>query len=111
MVVSATSSTVSRISVELCPSTIFSLSRDEPAVEGGVDLALSGCWIRGLPRLARCPLAVDALRESVRSSCMGGNVEGKVDVLLGQFKHTSRGRSVFAEVIRSTLSQRMTSQP
>lgn len=42
----------------------------------------------------------------------GGNphVEGKADVLLGEFEHTSSGRGVLAEVIRSTLSQRMTHQ-
>ena len=35
----------------------------------------------------------------------------KIDVLLGEFQHTSSGRSVFAEVIWSTLSQQMTRQP
>lgn len=59
----ATSSTVSRISVELSPSTIFSRSRDEPFVEGRVDVAMAGGWIKGLPRLARGPLVVDALRD------------------------------------------------
>lgn len=62
-VVFATSSTVSRISVELSPSAIFSLSRDEPFVEGRVDVAMAGGWIKGLPRLARGPLAVEALRD------------------------------------------------
>ena len=121
VVVFATSSTVSRISVELSPSTIFSLSRDEPFVEGRVDMALAGGRIIGSPRLTRCPLAVDALRGSFRSVSMGTScvvcmigvnpqVGGKADVLLGEFKHTSSGRSVFAEVIRWTLSQRMTHQ-
>ena len=38
-------------------------------------------------------------------------MEGKADVLLREFEHTSSGRGVLAEVIRSTLSQRMTDQP